>query len=106
MQENGSQGVCIFVGSHFFLLKDVYDKFDPLEGARVLSHISLLTDSLDPTLICFYPSHFLMFFVLFQRVEKCCSAIMASLFILFNAMYWPWLLRDEDFDYAKFNALQ
>jgi hypothetical protein len=42
----------------------------------------------------------------FQNVEKTCSFIMAILFLLFNAMYWPWLLRDEDFDYAKFTATQ
>ena len=40
----------------------------------------------------------------FQNVEKTCSVIMALLFLLFNAIYWPWLLRDEDFDYAKFSA--
>ncbi len=31
---------------------------------------------------------------------------MAVLFLLFNTIYWPWLLRDEDFDYAKFSASQ
>lgn len=40
----------------------------------------------------------------FQHVEKMCSIAMAVLFLLFNALYWPWLLRDEDFDYAKFTA--
>ena len=42
----------------------------------------------------------------FQHVEKTCSIVMALLFMLFNALYWPWLLRDEDFDYAKFAATQ
>jgi len=42
----------------------------------------------------------------FQHVEKTCSCVMALLFLLFNAIYWPWLLRDEDFDYAKFTATQ
>ena len=42
----------------------------------------------------------------FQHVEKTCSIVMALLFMLFNALYWPWLLRDEDFDYAKFSATQ
>ena len=42
----------------------------------------------------------------FQHVEKICSLVMALLFLLFNAIYWPWLLRDEDFDYAKFKATQ
>ena len=42
----------------------------------------------------------------FQHVEKTCSIIMALLFLLFNALYWPWLLKDEDFDYAKFAATQ
>ena len=42
----------------------------------------------------------------FQHVEKTCSFVMALLFLLFNAIYWPWLLRDEDFDYAKFTATQ
>lgn len=42
----------------------------------------------------------------FQQVEKTCSVIMALLFVLFNAFYWPWLLRDGDFDYAKFAASQ
>ena len=27
---------------------------------------------------------------------------MAILFLLFNALYWPWLLREGDFDYEKF----
>ena len=39
-----------------------------------------------------------------QHVEKTCSVVMALLFLLFNAIYWPWLLRDQDFDYAKFSA--
>ena len=39
-----------------------------------------------------------------QHVEKTCSFVMAALFLLFNALYWPWLLRDQDFDYAKFSA--
>ena len=38
----------------------------------------------------------------FQTVEKICSALMAILFLLFNALYWPWLLREGDFDYEKF----
>ena len=38
----------------------------------------------------------------FQSVEKICSALMAILFLLFNALYWPWLLREGDFDYEKF----
>ena len=42
----------------------------------------------------------------FQQVEKICSALMAILFLLFNAFYWPWLLTEGDFDYAKFAAQQ
>ena len=42
----------------------------------------------------------------FQHVEKTCSFVMALLFLLFNAIYWPWLLGDADFDYAKFTATQ
>jgi hypothetical protein len=38
----------------------------------------------------------------FQYVEKICSALMAILFLLFNALYWPWLLREGEFDYEKF----
>ena len=38
----------------------------------------------------------------FQTVEKVCSTLMASLFLLFNAIYWPWLLREGEFDYEKF----
>ena len=38
----------------------------------------------------------------FQTVEKICSALMAILFLLFNALYWPWLLREGEFDYEKF----
>ena len=38
----------------------------------------------------------------FQTVEKICSALMAILFLMFNALYWPWLLREGDFDYEKF----
>jgi hypothetical protein len=25
---------------------------------------------------------------------------MAALFVVFNAIYWPWLLKDHDFDDA------
>ena len=42
----------------------------------------------------------------FQHVEKICSALMAILFLLFNALYWPWLLREGDFDYDKFAQQQ
>ena len=42
----------------------------------------------------------------FQTVEKICSALMAILFLLFNALYWPWLLREGDFDYEKFAQQQ
>jgi hypothetical protein len=40
----------------------------------------------------------------FQKVEKICSIAMAILFICFNIVYWPWLLSDDDFDYAKFEV--
>ena len=30
---------------------------------------------------------------------------MALLFITFNILYWPWLLSDDDFDYAKFEVI-
>ena len=40
----------------------------------------------------------------FQNVEKTCSITMAILFIVFNILYWPWLLSDDDFDYAKFEV--
>ena len=41
----------------------------------------------------------------FQKLEKICSLVMALLFITFNILYWPWLLSDDDFDYAKFEVI-
>lgn len=41
----------------------------------------------------------------FQKVEKMCSIVMAVLFIFFNVLYWPWLMSDDDFDYAKFEVI-
>eukprot|EP00095_Tigriopus_kingsejongensis_P007873 snap_masked-scaffold127_size327531-processed-gene-1.4 protein:Tk07873 transcript:snap_masked-scaffold127_size327531-processed-gene-1.4-mRNA-1 annotation:"glycine receptor subunit alpha-2-like" len=38
-----------------------------------------------------------------QRVEKMCSLFMALSFLLFNGLYWPWLLGDPDFDSAKYS---
>ena len=37
----------------------------------------------------------------FVAVEKACCLIMAVLFIAFNAIYWPWLLRYEEHDLTR-----